>query len=51
MHKAQEGANVKALYDFGNDPMKNCFKQKIRMKVDHKLKILIVCFYHVYCDF
>jgi hypothetical protein len=39
MHKVQERANVKAHYGFGNDPMKMCFKHKIRlMKVDHKIK-------------
>jgi hypothetical protein len=25
-------------HDFGNDPMKMCFKHKTRMKVDHKIK-------------
>jgi len=37
MHKRQEGANVKACYEFGNDPMKiMCFEHKTRMMVDHK---------------
>ncbi len=51
MHKRQEGANVKAHYNFGNDPMKICFKHKIRMKVDHKIKDINNSFYHVDCDF
>jgi hypothetical protein len=40
IHKRQEGKNVKAHYEFGNDSMKVCFKHKTRMKVDHKIKIL-----------
>jgi hypothetical protein len=35
MHKGQEGVNVKAHYEFGNGPMKMCFKHKTRMRVDH----------------
>jgi hypothetical protein len=31
--KGQEGANVKACNDFGNDPMKMCSEHKIRLKV------------------
>jgi hypothetical protein len=40
IHEGQEGENVKAHYEFGNDSMKVCFKHKTRMKVDHKIKIL-----------
>ncbi len=44
MKKGQEGANVKACNEFGNDPMKMCSEHKIRMKVAMyfiiKLKIL-----------
>jgi hypothetical protein len=41
MHKGQEGANVKMSYEFGNDLMKiMCLEQKIKMKVDHRIKIL-----------
>ncbi len=29
---------MKARYEFGNDPMKMCFKHKTRIKVDHKIK-------------
>jgi len=36
----QERTNVKACIEFGNDPMKMCFKHKTRMKVDHKIKDL-----------
>jgi hypothetical protein len=35
MHKRQKGANVKACYDLGNDPMKiMCFEHKTRLMVD-----------------
>jgi hypothetical protein len=30
-------------YEFGNDPMKMCFKHKTKMKVDHELKIFKMC--------
>jgi hypothetical protein len=40
IHKRQEGENVKAHYEFGNDSMTVCFKHNTRMKVDHKIKIL-----------
>jgi hypothetical protein len=43
MHKKQEGTNVKAHYEFGNDAMKMCFKHKTRMKVDHRTKDIIDC--------
>ncbi len=37
MHKGQKGANVKACFEFGNDPMKiMCFKHKTKMKVHQK---------------
>jgi hypothetical protein len=36
----QERTNVKACIEFGNDPMKMCFKHKTTMKVDHKIKDL-----------
>ncbi len=29
---------MNAHYEFGNDPMKICFKCKIRRKVDHRIK-------------
>ncbi len=54
MHKGQEGANVKACNELGNDPMKMCFEHKTRMKVGHKIKILKLCtivFSHINCDF
>jgi hypothetical protein len=38
MHKGQEGVNVKAHYEFGNELKKMCFGNKIRMKVDHRIK-------------
>jgi hypothetical protein len=38
MHKGKEGANVKACYEFDNDPMKMFFEYKTRMKVDHRIK-------------
>ncbi len=41
------GANVKVCYDFGNDPMKMCFEHKIRLKVDHIIKDIIILFSHV----
>jgi hypothetical protein len=28
MHKRQEKINVKACFEFGNNPMKMCFKNK-----------------------
>jgi hypothetical protein len=31
IHKRQEGENVKAHYEFGNDSMNVCFKHKTRM--------------------
>jgi hypothetical protein len=44
MHKGQEGQNVRAHYEFSNNPMKiMCFKHKTRMKVDHRIKILKLC--------
>jgi hypothetical protein len=42
MHKRQQRANVKAHYEFHNDLMKMCFEHKTRMKVDHKIKNIIV---------
>jgi hypothetical protein len=42
MHKRQEEVNVKPCYEFGNDTMKMCFKQKTRMKVDHIIKDIII---------
>jgi hypothetical protein len=48
MHKGQEGTNVKAHYEFGNDPMKMCFKHKTRIRVDHKIKDIGIM---VNCDF
>jgi hypothetical protein len=38
MHKEKEGTNVKACYEFDDDPMKMCFEHKTRMKVDHRIK-------------
>ncbi len=38
MHKGQEGKNVKACYEFVDDPMKIiCFEQKTKMKADLEL--------------
>jgi hypothetical protein len=52
MQKGQHGDNVKAHYEFGNDPLKiMCFKQRTRMKVDHRIEILKLCFFHINCDF
>jgi hypothetical protein len=51
MHKGQEGANVKVGYEFGNDSMKTCCEHKTRMKANHRINILELCFYHVNCDF
>jgi hypothetical protein len=42
MHKWKEGTNVKAHCEFSNDPMKMCFKHKTIMKVDHKIKNIII---------
>jgi len=48
VEKGQEGANVKACNEFGNDPMKMCSEHKIRMKVTTYLtknfKILKIIF-------
>ncbi len=33
---------MKMFYEFGNDPMKMCFEYKIRMKVDHIIKNIII---------
>ncbi len=43
MHKGWEGVYVKARHEFGNDPMKMCFKHKTKMIVDHEFKILKLC--------
>jgi len=55
MHKGQERTNVKTCYEFGDDPMKiTQFKNKTKMNVDHKIRILklcIVCFSQINCDF
>jgi hypothetical protein len=49
VEKGQEGANVKACNEFGNDPMKMCSEHKIRMKVATYLtknfKILKIVFF------
>jgi hypothetical protein len=38
MHKGQEGKNVRACYEFVDDPMKIiCSKLKTKMKVDLEL--------------
>jgi hypothetical protein len=34
MHKGQERENVKAHYEFDNDPMKKCFKHKTRLSIE-----------------
>jgi len=50
--KGQEGQNVKAHYELGNDPLKfMCFKQRTRMKVDDRIEILKLCFFHINSDF
>jgi hypothetical protein len=36
--KRERGTNVKTC----NDSMKMCFKHKIRMKVDHKIKDITI---------
>ena len=54
MHKRQEGANVKACYEFCNDPMKiMCFKHEIIMKINDRimmLKLCIIVFFSHNCD-
>jgi hypothetical protein len=41
MHKGQLGENVKACYEFCNDPMKIMhFHYKIRMNDDDRIKML-----------
>jgi hypothetical protein len=42
MHKGQEGTNMKTCYKFGNDPMKTCFLHKTIMKVNHRIKDIII---------
>ncbi len=36
--KSKNEKNVKAHYEFGNDPMEMCFDHKTRTKVDHRNK-------------
>jgi hypothetical protein len=36
--KSKNEQNVKANYEFGNDPMEVCFDRKTRIKVDHRNK-------------
>ncbi len=50
MYKGHEGTNVKACNEFGNDPMKMCYEHKTRMKVDHRIEYIKLCFYQVDCD-
>jgi hypothetical protein len=38
MYKGWEGTNVKARYEFNDDPIKMCFQCKIKMDVDYKIK-------------
>ncbi len=50
MYKRHEGTNVKACNEFGNDPMKMCYEQETRMKVDHRIEYIKIVFYQVDCD-
>jgi hypothetical protein len=38
MYKGWEGTNIKACYEFNNDPIKNVFQRNIKMEVDYKIK-------------
>jgi hypothetical protein len=42
MYKGQEGTNVKLCNEFGNDPRKMCSKHKIIMKVDTRIRDIII---------
>jgi hypothetical protein len=33
---------VKKCDEFGNDPMKMCFEHKTKMKVDHRIKDVVI---------
>jgi hypothetical protein len=35
MHKSQEGANVNACYEFGDDPMQMPFEHKTKMRAEY----------------
>ncbi len=41
---------MKACNEFGNDPMKMCYEQETRMKVDHRIEYIKIVFYQVDCD-
>lgn len=45
MCKRQKGMNMKACNEFGINPMKMWFEHKTIMKVDHRIKLLELCFY------
>jgi hypothetical protein len=49
MSKRQKGINVKACNEFDINPMKMWFEHKTIMKIDHRIKILELCFYQVNC--
>jgi hypothetical protein len=39
---------VKTCDEFGNDPMKMCFEHKTKMKVDYKIKDVIIVIFIKY---
>jgi hypothetical protein len=51
MQKGQEGTNVKACYEFGNDPRKCVLNKKQEWRLTIKLKIILLLFYQVDFDF
>jgi len=42
MYKWQERTSVKTCDEFGNDPMKMGCEHKAKMKVDHRIKDVII---------
>ncbi len=48
MYKWQERTSVKTCDEFGNDPMKMCFEHKTKMKVDYKIKDVIIVIFIKY---
>jgi hypothetical protein len=49
MCKRPKELSVKACNEFGINSMKMWFEHKTIMKVDHRIKILELCFYQVNC--
>jgi hypothetical protein len=47
MNKEKHGTNVKAIYEFDNDPMKMCFEHKTKMS-HRSCDFLWNCFCHVF---